>query len=209
MRARILSALRVMKELSKALIFFFIFVFIIPVVIGGMQGIPAGTILSFLASTFILQAAAPPLGGPLGLSREVTLAIMASFSVGVVLAIFEICESLALTSERVSGWIDRVGRKMEKYPVIKKYGAISCTMIAWIPGIGLYGTPIIAWILGWNRYVSVVFTTIGFVIAASFVLFVAQSIDSMQDVLIIVAAGAFVIIALIAFGKLSRRSRGK
>ncbi|OPX69261.1 MAG: hypothetical protein A4E37_00532 [Methanoregulaceae archaeon PtaB.Bin056] len=208
MRARFLSTLRVLKELSKALIFFFLFVIAVPVTLGMVLEIPAATILSFLASTFILQAAAPPLGGPLGLSPVTILAVMASFSFGVVLAILEVCESLALTSERVSRWIAKVGKKMEKYPAIQKYGAVSCTLIAWIPGIGLYGTPIIAWILGWNRWLAAVFTTVGFVIAAAFVIFIAQHIKSIEDVFILGVVGAAGIVILVLSGKLARKKVG-
>lgn len=208
MRARFLSGIRVMKELSKSLIFFFVFVIVVPVVIAISQNIPVANVLSFLASTFLLQAAAPPLGGPLGLSRGVTLAIMASFAVGVVLAILELCESLALTSERVSRWIGNVGNKMERYPGIKKYGAVSCIPVAWIPGIGLYGTPIIAWILGWNRWLTVLFTTIGFVIAATFVMFVATSIQDIQDVIVLFAAAAIIVLAIFLLGKISHKRRG-
>jgi len=208
MRARFLSTLRVLKELSKALIFFFLFVIAVPVTLGMVLEIPAATILSFLASTFILQAAAPPLGGPLGLSPVTILAVMASFSFGVVLAILEVCESLALTSERVSRWIAKVGKKMEKYPAIQKYGAVSCTLIAWIPGIGLYGTPIIAWILGWNRWLAAVFTTVGFVIAAAFVIFIAQHIKSIEDVFILGVVGAAGIVILVLSGKFARKKVG-
>jgi len=208
MRARFLSTLKVLKELSKALIFFFLFVIAVPVMMGMVLNIPAAHILSFLASTFILQAAAPPLGGPLGLSPATILSLMASFSFGVVLAILEVCESLALTSERVSRWIAKVGKKMEKYPAIRKYGAVSCTLIAWIPGIGLYGTPIIAWILGWNRWLSAVFTTIGFVIAAAFVIFVAQHIKSIEDVFILGMVGAAGVVVLVVSGKIASKKAG-
>ncbi len=208
MRSRVRSAFRIMKEISKALLFFVILVVMVPVLIGVMQHIPPGNILSFIASTFLLQAAAPPLGAPLGLSRDVILAVMASFAAGVVLAILEICESLALSSDRVSRWIDTIGRKMEKYPVIRKYGAVSCIFIAWIPGIGLYGTPIIAWILGWNRLLTVVFTTIGFIIAALFVLFVAFSIHNIQDIIILAVAGAAIALILVFLGKYLQKRAG-
>ena len=205
MRARFRSGLRILKEISKSLLFFSLFVIAVPVLIGVMQDIPPEKILSFLASTFILQAAAPPLGGPLGLSHTVVLVIMASFATGMVLAILELCESLALTSDRVSRWIGNVGKKMEKYPVIHKYGAVSCILVAWIPGIGLYGTPIIAWILGWNRWLTVLFTTIGFVIAAMFVLFVASSIDSIQDLLLFAVAGVVVALVILLLGKFTHK----
>lgn len=205
MRTRFLSGIRILKELSKALVFFFIFIVVIPVVVGMVENIPPANILSYIASTFILQAAAPPLGGPLGISRMVILVIMASFAVGIILVILELCKSLALTSRRVSGWIENIGKQMEKYPVTKKYGAISCILIAWIPGIGLYGTPIIAWILGWNRILTILFTTIGFVIAAAFVLFVATSIHDVQDVILLILAAAAVLLIVLIIGKVRRK----
>lgn len=205
MRTRFLSGIRILKELSKALVFFFMFIVVIPVLVGMIENIPPAIIMSYIASTFILQAAAPPLGGPLGISRMVILVIMASFAVGIILVILELCESLALTSGRVSGWIENIGKQMEKYPITKKYGAVSCILIAWIPGIGLYGTPIIAWILGWNRVLTVLFTTIGFVIAAAFVLFVATSIHDLQDVLLLVLAAAAVILIVFVIGKIRRK----
>ncbi len=205
MQTRVRTGIRILKELSKSLIFFALFVVIVPVLIGMVAGVPVAKILSYIASTFVLQAAAPPLGGPLGIPRIVILAIMASFAVGIILTILELCESLALTSGRVSRWIENVGNKMEKYPVTKKYGAISCIMIAWIPGIGLYGTPIIAWILGWNRYLTVLFTTAGFVIAAAFVMFVVNSIHNVQDVLILAFVAAAVVVTIVLLGKFRQR----
>ncbi len=205
MRTRFLSGIRILKELSKALVFFFIFIVVLPVLVGVVENIPPANILSYIASTFILQAAAPPLGGPLGISRMVILTIMASFAVGIILVILELCGSLALTSRRVSGWIENIGKQMEKYPVTKKYGAISCILIAWIPGIGLYGTPIIAWILGWNRILTILFTTIGFVLAAAFVLFVATSIHDVQDVILLILAAAAVLLIVLLIGKVRRK----
>lgn len=202
MRTRFLSGIRILKELSKALVFFFIFIVVLPVLVGVVENIPPANILSYIASTFILQAAAPPLGGPLGISRMVILTIMASFAVGIILVILELCESLALTSDRVSRWIENIGKKMEKYPATKKYGAISCILIAWIPGIGLYGTPIIAWILGWNRVLTVLFTTTGFVTAAAFVLFVATSIHNIHDVLFLALVAAAAILVVLVIGKI-------
>jgi len=150
---------------------------ILPVIIGVVAGFPAGIILSFILSAFALQAAAPPVGLALGLPVSLILAILACFAVGVVLGIYEICRTLGASSKRVSAFIEKVEKKTEKYPMIRKYGPITCIMIAWIPGIGLYGTPVISWMLGWKRIPSVICTAAGFLIASIFVLFFASRIS--------------------------------
>jgi len=198
----------VLSKFSRAFILFFVFAVAFPLVLGSLYGVPAGNILSLIASTVILQAAAPPLGLALGLTPAAILIIMACFAIGIVVAILEICQSLALSSQRVKDWIDKVGKKMKKYPAIKKYGAVSCIAIAWIPGIGLYGTPIIAWILGWRRIPAIIFTTIGFVIAVVFVLFFASRL-SIDQILIIIGIAVIACIALLGLRKFIIKEKRK
>ena len=167
----------VLKKLSKALLLFIGIAVVLPLALGAIFGIGSAEILAMVASTLLLQAAAPPVGLAMGLSPPAILVIMACFAVGMVLAIFEICDGLAASSEKVRNWIDKVSKISDKHPAIKKYGAISCIFIAWIPGIGLYGTPVIAWVFKWKRLPSIIFTVTGFVLAAFFVLFFASKIN--------------------------------
>ncbi len=169
----------VFKNVSKALLVFIVFAMALPLAVGALSGVTGTQILTMITSTLVLQAAAPPVGLAMGLSPGAILFIMACFAIGVVAAIFEICDGLASSSTRVRKWIDKLEKISDKHPVIKKYGAISCLFIAWIPGVGVYGTPIIAWILRWKRLPSIVFTVTGFVIAAIFVLFFASKINEL------------------------------
>ncbi len=197
MVSRFTAAGAVIRKLSRALIFFFVIAVGIPAVTGFLFGISQAGILSLITSTLVLQAAAPPIGLALGLSPLAILIVMACFATGMVAAIMELCDSLAMSSERVKEWIDRVGKKMEKYPAIHRYGAISCIAIAWVPGIGLYGTPIIAWILGWKRIPAILFTTLGFVIASVFVLFFASRLSIELVIWLVVIAVAAGIVLLV------------
>src|SRR5271157_5352510 len=166
-----------LKGVSKAAIFFIVFAIGVPLILGSFADLPSAQILTLITSTFVLQAASPPIGLAMGLSTITILIIMACFALGIVLAILEICDSLAASSTRVKRWVDKIEEKTRKYPQIQKYGPITCIGIAWIPGVGLYGTPIIAWILKWKRIPAVFFTVCGFVIAAFFVLFFANRIQ--------------------------------
>ncbi|MEI7433977.1 MAG: hypothetical protein WCJ93_06985 [Methanomicrobiales archaeon] len=183
----------VLKKLSKALLLFIGIAVVIPLAIGAVLGVGSAQILAMITSTLLLQAAAPPVGMAMGLSPAIILVTMACFAVGMVVAIFEICDGLAASSERVRKWIDKIAKISDKHPVIKKYGAISCCFIAWIPGIGLYGTPVIAWVFKWKRLPSIIFTVTGFVIAAFFVLFFASKIN---EVLLFASYTGIIIFAI-------------
>jgi ACR3 family arsenite transporter len=176
----------VIRKVGKAALYFIVFAVAIPIGLGLIFGVPVGAILSLIATTVLLQAGAPAFGAAFGLEPPAILIIMAFFALGMVLAIREACESLALSSPKVKRWVDNMGTKTEQYPQIQKYGPISCILIAWIPGIGLYGTPIISWILNWKRITSTFFTVLGFVIASIFVLFFMSKLSAFVEIFIIV-----------------------
>ena len=166
----------VLKKVGKAVLFLLVFAVAVPLMLGLVSGVPPGKILSLVSSTLVLHAWASPVGLALGLGVIRTTIIMGCVALGITLTIFEICDSLAMSSERVRKWIDDMEKKTAKYPKIRKFGPVACTFISWIPGIGLYGTPIVAWILRWKRVPSIFFTVIGFLIASLVVLFTASGI---------------------------------
>jgi len=186
----------VLKKVGKALLYFIVFAVAVPVGVGLLRGIPAASILSLIAAALLLQAGAPAFAEVFGLNPPAVIFTMACFALGMVLAIREACEGLALSSVRVQKWIDSMKQKTEKYPQIEKYGPVSCTLIAWIPGIGLYGTPIISWILQWKKIISTFFTVLGFVIASIFVLFFMSYLSVFIEIFVIVGMIGVVIFAV-------------
>ena len=154
------------RQFMLILFFIIAFCFAIPLLIGFVLGISSGLILSLIFSTFLLQATASPAGVALDLPPAVIMAVMTSYAVGITLAIQEICITFSQTSERVKRWLDMVEAKMRKYTFIHKYGAVSCTFISWIPGLGLYSTPVIAFMLRWKQLPSAFFTVFGFFLVA-------------------------------------------
>jgi hypothetical protein len=154
------------RQFMLILFFIIAFCFAIPLLIGFVLGISSGLILSLIFSTFLLQATASPAGVALDLPPAVIMAVMTSYAVGMTLAIQEICITFSQTSERVKRWLDKVEAKMQKYTFIHRYGAVSCTFISWIPGLGLYSTPVIAFMLRWKRLPSAFFTVFGFFLVA-------------------------------------------
>ncbi|MDD1653276.1 MAG: hypothetical protein LUQ64_01885 [Methanomicrobiales archaeon] len=186
----------VLKKIGKAIMYFIVFAMAVPIGLGLLLGVSVGAILSLIGSAVLLQAGAPPIGLALGLEPVGIIIIMACFALGMVLAVREACESLALSSDRVKAWIDSMEEKTRKYPQIQKYGPISCILIAWIPGIGLYGTPIISWILKWKRITSTVFTVLGFTIASIFVLYFLSNLKVLSALFLLAGTLGVVIFAV-------------
>lgn len=161
-------------QIGKILASVFLIAIGLPLLLGELLGIPLTSVLSFIGSIALFQALAAPVGVLLGFEPWVVLSIMTAFAFGICFAIWESLQTFALTSDRVNRWIGRVGQKMQKHQSLHRYGPISCILIAWIPGIGLYGTPAIAWILRWDRIPSIIFAVTGFFLASLLMLIIAE-----------------------------------
>ena len=156
----------ILRQLSKAIIIILAVGIAIPLVIGYIFGIQPGKIFLLITSTLALQATAAPVGVKLNLPPAIILAVMGLFAVGMVVGIYEILDTLALSSVRVKKVLDKTEQKLSKLKRFQKYGGFACLFISSIPGLGLYSTPIIAWILRWNKWLSIVCTIIGFILVS-------------------------------------------
>ena len=190
----------IIKKLSRAIFYFIIIALAIPLIFGSLAGIPAWSILSLISSTFLLQAGAPVVGVALGISNPVIIITMLCFALGMVLAVFEICDSLSSTSLRVQKWLEKVEKASAKYPQLKKYGVISCFFIAWIPPFGIYGAPIFAWIMKWKRLYAIIIIVAAFTVASVFVLFFASKIPEIMFFAANVGAVIFIITSMVTLG---------
>ena len=99
MESRAQTSKIIIKKLSKAIIYFVIIALAIPLIVGSVTGTSIASLLTLITSTFVLQAGAPLLGVGLGISNPVIIITMFCFALGMVLAVFEICDSLSETSD--------------------------------------------------------------------------------------------------------------
>ena len=200
MVGRVETSKIIIKKISRAIFFFVIIAVAIPLILGSLTGTPASSILSLISSTFLLQAGAPVVGVALGISYPVILITMVCFALGMVLAIFEICDSLASSSERVQKSLEKVEKASSKYPQIQKYGVISCFFIAWIPPFGIYGSPSFAWLMNWKRLHAIIIIVSAFTVASVFVLFFASRIPEIMFLAANAGAVIFIITSMITLG---------
>ena len=88
----------------------------IPLIVGIITGTSIASLLTLITSTFVLQVGAPLLGVSLGITNPVIIITMFCFALGMVLAVFEICDSLFETSVRVQKWLENMEKAGCRYP---------------------------------------------------------------------------------------------
>ena len=188
------------RKFLRAILFFVVIAMAIPFILGFLFGTPLGSVVALITSTFVLQAGAPVLGVALGLSDPAILVTMVCFALGMVLAVFEICDSLSATSQKVQRWLEKVEKAGAKYPQLQKYGVISCFFIAWIPPFGIYGAPVFAWIMNWKRWHAILIIVSSFTTASVFVLFFASKIPQILFLSANVGAVIFIVTSMVTLG---------
>ncbi len=154
-------------------------ILILPVAIGFAGGSPPHRVLGFVTAILLLQGLAPPAGIGMGLPVPHLLLITTSVAIGVFLGVFIICDIFSNRSARIMRWIGKIQATMGKYRFLNRYGDLMLVPIIWMPGIGLYGTPAVAWFLHWRRPRSILLMLTGWVIACLVVTGVTEAILTM------------------------------
>ncbi len=169
-RARIISGIR---KGFRAIAIAFVVATLIPILLALALSVPTARVLSLIVATLLLQANAAFVGVGFGLNPLFILVVMTLTELGIVLAIYEILDVFAETSERVQSFTKSTEAKMKKYPVLHRYGAATLIVLPALPVIGLYSSVVIGWLLRWNKLQSLFFVTLGWILVTGFLLLVA------------------------------------
>ncbi|KAF5039782.1 hypothetical protein DSECCO2_540340 [anaerobic digester metagenome] len=170
---------RTIDEIRKVLsviITAFIITTLIPVALGLILSVPVPEVLGLISSTFLLQANAAFVGVWLGLNALFILLVMTLVEIGIVLGIYGILDAFAERSKRIRRLISSTERKMERYPILSRYGAVTLIFLPMLPVLDLYSSVIIGWLLRWNRIQSIFFVTLGWILVTGLLLLVAHGI---------------------------------
>ncbi len=160
-------------DLWRAAIIIVIGVIAIPLIIGAIFGINPAEMLGLVLSVFLLQALAVVVGLGFSLHPGVILILVTSVACAIILFIFEIADTFACCSERIQRWIKKMDDVTHKSAAFSRYGKLMLLPIIWVPGIGLYGCAIIAWIFGWRDLPAIILMLTGWIIACTIVLLMA------------------------------------
>ena len=142
----------------------------IPLVIGLYNQNSAGEIFGMVASIFILQPLAVAVGLGLGIHPVQVMFIMISFGISVILVLPGICDIFAEQSEWLQQNLKKIEKITQKSEMFRRYGIYAFIPFIWVPGVGLYGCIMIAWLFKWRSVRAGAIILAGWILAALIVL---------------------------------------
>jgi uncharacterized membrane protein len=95
---------------------------------------------------------------------------MASVGTGAVFGILALCDMFTNRWQRFDRAIQKVHERANRSKGFQKYGMLMFFPFIWVPGIGLYGCTLIAWLLGWREIRHIMILFLSWMIAAVMVL---------------------------------------
>ena len=151
-------------------------ILVVPLVIGLYDYNTLPEILGLIASIAIFQPLAAVIGLGLGIDPIPLLLIMCSFGISVIFVLFGICDIFAERSEWLRNKLKKTESVTQESGLLKKYGVYALIPFIWVPGVGLYGCVLIAWLFRWRgiKPVSVIFA--GWILATLLVLLTSLGI---------------------------------
>ena len=104
--------------------------------------------------------------------------IMISFGISVILVLPRICDMFAERSEWLQKNLKKIETVTQKSEMFRKYGMYTFIPFIWVPGVGLYGCVMIAWLFKWRGVRAGAIILAGWILAALIVLLTSIGIFS-------------------------------
>lgn len=164
------SQVKEIIEILKIVLTVVIGVIEIPIIVGLYNQNTLGEIFGLVASIFILQPLAVAVGLGIGMHPFQILLIMMSFGISVIFVLFGICDMFAERSEWLQKHLKKIEVITQKSEMFRKYGMYAFVPFIWVPGVGLYGCVMIAWLFKWRSARAGAIILAGWILAALIVL---------------------------------------
>lgn len=168
------------RGLVQTALYLFAGIVIIPVAIGLIYQISLLHMLGLVDSVLILQPMAVVVGVGLGIPPIPIMLIMCSFGISVIYGLFAICDKFAGRSAWLRKHLDSVQTISQKSSLFQRYGIFTLIPFIWIPGVGLYGCAMLAWLFHWRGAKGVGVIMAGWILSSLLVL--GASIEIMNTI---------------------------
>ncbi|PKL70050.1 MAG: hypothetical protein CVV30_01375 [Methanomicrobiales archaeon HGW-Methanomicrobiales-1] len=168
------------RDLAKTALYLLLGIVIIPVIIGMFFRISLWNMLGLVGSVLILQPMAVVVGVGLGIPPVPIMLIMLSFGISAIFGLFTICDTFAERSAWLREHLDSVQAIAQKSSLFQKYGIYTLIPFIWIPGVGLYGCVLLAWLFKWRGVKGIGVIMAGWILSALLVL--VASIEIMSKI---------------------------
>jgi uncharacterized membrane protein len=163
-------------EILKVALVMIMGVVIIPIYIGFFNNITFTAVLGFIASILIFQPFSVVIGIGLGFDALPLMFILCSVGLAVIFGLSRTCDMFANRSEWLHRHLEKVETITQKSGLFKKYGMVAFIPFMWIPGVGLYGCVMIAWLLRWRGVFATTMIFIAWMLAALIVLLTSMGL---------------------------------
>ena len=142
----------------------------VPLAIGMYYQCTLHATLGFIGSILIFQPVAVAVGVALGIPPVPILLIMLSIGVSVIFIFFGVCDLFAEKSAWLRNHLEKVNAIAQRSALFEKYGIITIIPFIWVPGVGLYGCVLLAWLFGWKGIKGIGIILAGWMLASLLVL---------------------------------------
>ncbi|HNX17156.1 MAG TPA: hypothetical protein PKM50_02385 [Methanoregula sp.] len=160
-RAAVLAALRL---LWGALGWCILLALVLPVVFAYLLGHSLAAVSALIASAFLIEYGAVPIGIGLGLPVLYVLCAVSCVEAGIFLGITGIIDTLGQTSQKVSGFLEKtkaISRRSKIFDRYGIYGLFPCEIL-----LGVYICAPVSRLFGWEKVQSFAITMAGYCVAA-------------------------------------------
>jgi uncharacterized membrane protein len=163
-------------EMFKIALILIMGVVIIPLSIGFFNNIAFTTVLGLITSILIFQPFAVVIGLGLGFDALPLMFIICSIGLAVIFGLLKTCDMFAHRSEWLHRHLEKVEAVTQKSRLFKKYGMVAFIPFMWVPGLGLYGCVMVAWLLRWRGFLAITMIFIAWMLAALIVLLTSMGL---------------------------------
>ena len=164
------------REILKITLILITGVVILPLIIGFFDNIAFSAVLGLITSILIFQPFAVVIGLGLGFDALPLMFIMCSLGLAVIFGLLKTCDMFVTRSEWLHRHLEKVEAITQKSRLFKKYGMIAFIPFIWVPGVGLYGCVMIAWLLRWRGALAITMIFIAWILAALIVLLTSMGL---------------------------------
>ncbi|WAC04625.1 MAG: small multi-drug export protein [Methanoregula sp.] len=145
-------------------------VVVAPLTLAGFAGVPLLHMISLIGSILVFQPFAASVGVVLGIPPLIILGTMASVGIGAIIGILALCDLFTNRWQKFDKAVHNVNEQAHRSAGFQKYGMLMFIPFIWVPGLGLYGCTLIAWLLGWRQIRHIMMLFLSWMIAAALIL---------------------------------------
>jgi uncharacterized membrane protein len=158
------------KQIGQIIAFALAGILAIPLALGTYYHCPLHGTLGLIGSILIFQPVAAAVGIALGIPPVPVMLIMLSVGTAVIFVFFGICDLFYEKSAWLRDHLEKVNAIAQRSSLFERYGIFTFIPFIWVPGVGLYGCVLLAWLFRWRDARGVAIILAGWMLASLLVI---------------------------------------